>query len=286
MIELQKIQTILSKILQLTFIILLYLNSKPILAQKTEVMTLGTFHFNFPNLDVKKVSEENQIDVLDPQYQKEIALIVDRLAGFKPTHIVIERVPFQQEKYDSLYNSYLNGEHKLTRSEAQQLGFRLAKSLGHNKVYCADEPARYYEDVKDVLKGKDSLENKAFMDFFYNNPDSSKFSDSDRLFKKEGILAELIQLNSEKELEKSLGDYLIGVFKYETEDNPFFGPDFVSGWWFNRNLKIFRNIQKIPTKPNDRILIIFGAGHMNLLNIFFEASPEYELVSVNKYLKD
>ncbi|MEP7266457.1 MAG: DUF5694 domain-containing protein, partial [Saprospiraceae bacterium] len=56
-------------------------------------------------------------------------------------------------------------------------------------------------------------------------------------------------------------------------------------WWFNRNLRIFRNIQKINAKPTDRILVIFGAGHMNLLNIFFKASPEYKLVERNKYLK-
>ncbi len=255
-------------------------------AQQTEVMTLGTFHFDFPNLDVQKVNEENQINVLDPNYQKEIELIVDKLAKFKPTHIVIEREPYKQKKYDSLYKSYVEGDHELARSEDQQIGFRLAKKLGLKKVYCADESARYYKDVKAVLEGKDSLENKKFMNFFYKNLDTLKFSKSEKLFKSQGILAELKKSNTGNALVKSLGDYLIGVFKYETDENQFFGPDFVTGWWFNRNLKIFRNIQKIPTKPNDRILIIFGAGHMNLLNLFFEASPEYKLVSVNKYLKD
>ena len=255
-------------------------------AQQTEVMTLGTFHFDFPNLDVQKVDEENQINVLDPRYQKEIELIVDKLAKFNPTNIVIEREPYKQKMYDSLYNAYLKGEHELARSEDQQIGFRLARQLGLKKVYCADESARYYQDVEAVLEGKDSLENKIFMNFFYKNPDTLKFSKSEKLFKSQGILAALRKKNTEVALEQSLGDYLIGVFKYETDENKFFGPDFVTGWWFNRNLKIFRNIQKIPTKPNDRILIIFGAGHMNLLNIFFEASPEYKLVSVNKYLKD
>jgi len=82
-----------------------------------------------------------------------------------------------------------------------------------------------------------------------------------------------------------MGTYLIGTFKYETKGNEFFGPDFVTGWWFNRNLRIFRNIQKINAKPADRILVIFGAGHMTLLNSFFDASPEYKLLKVNDYLK-
>ena len=44
-------------------------------AQQAEVLTLGVFHFEFPNLDVQQVSEEDQIDVLSPQYQREIELI-------------------------------------------------------------------------------------------------------------------------------------------------------------------------------------------------------------------
>ena len=88
-----------------------------------------------------------------------------------------------------------------------------------------------------------------------------------------------------KNQERDLGNYLTGVFKYQWANDPFFGADFTTGWWFNRNLRIFRNIQKINAKPSDRILVIFGAGHMNLLNIFFKASPEYKLVETNKYLK-
>ena len=76
----------------------------------------------------------------------------------------------------------------------------------------------------------------------------------------------------------------MGIFKYETETNPYFGPDYVSGWWFNRNLRILRNIQKIGAKPEDRILAIFGYGHMNILNLLFDYSPEFKLVKVKEYL--
>ena len=59
-------------------------------AQQAEVLTLGVFHFEFPNLDVQQVSEEDQIDVLSPQYQKEIELISKKLAQFKPDAVVID----------------------------------------------------------------------------------------------------------------------------------------------------------------------------------------------------
>lgn len=254
--------------------------------KQIKVLTLGIFHFNFPNLDVVKIDEVNQIDILDSKYQKEIELIVDKLAKFKPTIIVIEREPEKQQKYDSLYTSYLNGEHKLTRSEEQQIGFRLAKNLSLNRLYCTDAWGTDYEDVKKVIDGNDTIAKGKFMDYFYNNPDSilNPFRGEKMVFKTEGVLAELKRLNSAEYVKKGLGSYLIGIFKYETKENNQFGPDFVTSWWFNRNLRIFRNIQRINAKPEDRILVIYGAGHMNLLNIFFETSPEYQLLHINDYL--
>lgn len=262
-------------------------HSKGTEKNKIKVLTLGTFHFNFPNLDANQTDEENQIDVFDLKYQKEIELIVEKLKEFKPTKIVIERQPKYQKKYDSLYTSYLNGEHKLTRSEEQQIGFRLAKELGLSRLYCTDAWGTDYEDVKKVIDGNDTIAKGEFMDYFYNNPDSTlvSYRNEKSLFKTEGILAELRRMNSEEYVKKGLGDYLIGIFKNETDENDQFGPDFVTSWWFNRNLRIFRNIQRIDATPQDRVLVIYGAGHMNLLNIFFEASPEYKLLPVNEYLK-
>ena len=98
--------------------------------QRAEVLTLGTFHFNFPNLDVVKIDESDQIDVLDPRHQAEIEEIVDRLAKFKPTIIAIELSTHYQSAIDSLYNNYLAGKHDLNRGETQQIGFRLGKKLG------------------------------------------------------------------------------------------------------------------------------------------------------------
>ncbi|MCQ5078267.1 DUF5694 domain-containing protein, partial [Alistipes putredinis] len=58
---------------------------------------------------------------------------------------------------------------------------------------------------------------------------------------------------------------------------------FETGRWFNRNLGIFRNIQRIESGPSDWILVILGAGHLNLLNYLFECSREYRLEDANNY---
>lgn len=265
--------------------LLLVLHTLATRAQEVEVLSLGTFHFAFYNADVITIDKENQIDVLDPKYQSEIEDIVRRLSKFKPTHIAIEIDPIKQSRIDSLYKEYLEGNYQLKRSETEQLGFRLAKQLGHEKLFCVNAWGKYPENIERVLNGSDSIANQEFMDYFYNNPDTSIFYNREHVFKTQGILEELRQLNTEENLKKELGNYLTSVFKYETIDDEFFGVDFTTTWWFNRNLRIFRNIQKMGTKSGDKILVIFGASHMNILNPLFEVSPEFKLVNTNEFLK-
>jgi hypothetical protein len=273
--------------MKLIFILLLPLFTVVVAAQspKTEVMTLGTFHFNFPNLDVNQISKNDQIDVLELVYQKEIEHIVRQVSNFKPTIIVIERQPSEQHLTDSVYAEYLLGNYQLKRAEEEQIGFRLARQMGLQKLYCVDEWGNFNGKINNIITGKDSVEAKKFETYFENNPDASKRFNSIPLFKTKGILAELRQSNDEANIKKSMGNYLVGLFKYESQEHDFTGVDFETGRWFNRNLKIFRNIQRIVAKPSDRILVIYGAGHLNLLNYFFDCSPEYQRVKTNLFLQ-
>jgi len=254
-------------------------------ASKVEVMTLGSFHFNFPNLDATQTNKSDQIDVLDPGYQKEIEVIVDRISAFRPTIIVIERQPSRQHYTDSVFNSYISGNYQLKREEEEQIGFRVAKRLGVKMLYCVDEWGEFTNRLNGIVFGKDSVEGEKFENYFANNPDSDKNFILKPIFKTHGILAALREANDEQNIKKSLGNYLIGLFKYESRDHDFTGVDFETGRWFNRNLRIFRNIQRIQTVASDRVLVIYGAGHLNLLNYFFDCSPEYSRVRTNDYLR-
>ncbi len=223
------------------------------------VVTLGTFHFHFPNLDVVKVNEDEKIDVLADKYQQQLEDICQQLMTFDPTHIVVEQPVTQHAELAAAYSNYLAGQPAqpgaLPPGEVYQLGFRLAKVA---------EFGRFYK----------------------NNPDTSlRYDHGEPVYQSHTIATELLRLNNPQHLKQSLGNYLIGHFKFESEDNEYFGADFETGRWFNRNLRIFRNIQRVPAAPGDRILVIFGAGHMNLLNLFFDASPEYKREDLGTYLK-
>ena len=253
--------------------------------QHVNVFTLGMFHFDFPNLDAVQTAEEDQIDVLLPEYQKEIELIVEKISVFKPTIVVIELPPAYQTTIDSLYHQYLAGKYQLGRNEVFQIGFRIAKAMGLQKLYCVDEwSGNFTENIINLMSNEDSEEYLAFEKSFEDNADLSKKFQKEYLFKTKGILAELIQSNDEENIKKDLGNYLIGNFKHEYIPYDFTGVDFETGRWFSRNLKIFRNIQRIETQPSDRILVIYGSGHLNILNYLFECSPEYNLVKTNDFL--
>ena len=208
----------------------------------------------------------------------------NRWGKLAPTIIVIERPVKMQFETDSLFRRYLADCYDLQRGEDEQIGFRLAKRLGIDRIYCVDEWGKHYDEIDELLRDENSKEYIRFETSFYDHPDSIKRFVPEAVFKEQGIIAELIELNDPEHIRRSLGNYLIGHFKYEFFSNDYIGVDFETGRWFNRNLRIFRNIQRIETGPSDRILVIFGAGHLNLLNYLFECSPEYRLEEANKYL--
>lgn len=61
------------------------------------------------------------------------------------------------------------------------------------------------------------------------------------------------------------------------------GIDWVKGW-YERNLIIFANLTRIVTSPQDRILVIYGGGHIPLLTQFVRDSGLYTLEAVETYL--
>lgn len=96
------------------------------------------------------------------------------------------------------------------------------------------------------------------------------------------ITDQLVSVNEFAEIEKSHQVYFdimrIGRGKEYT------GANYLA-WWYRRNLTILTNIVRLTDSPNDRILVIYGAGHSKLLNQFAKESGFYVVESPLKYLK-
>ena len=133
--------------------------------QQAELLILGTFHFKDAGLDGYKPKYD--VNIMSEQKQAELSELLEDLKAYGPTKIAIERRWESQARVDSLYNEYLNGNFDLSANEIYQVGFRLAKMMGHKKVYCIDARSRqfnveggeqYYKDKEAYYKEKFSQE--------------------------------------------------------------------------------------------------------------------------------
>jgi hypothetical protein len=253
-------------------------------APPAAIMYLGVFHFDYPNLDVQK--PVGVIDVLEPDRQREIEELVALLAEFRPTKIAVEFTADRQPRLDSLYAEYRTGRWALGRNEVYQLGFRLAARLGLDGVVAVDtERHDFFVDLaRTQLEPRvgelfaTDVEQRDRLSRERAREDSAAFACGETLREK------LLRGHQPERLRRDHMAYSVGFFKFDGEAGGYTGADFVSGW-YNRNLRIFRNLQRITTSPGERILFIVGSGHLPILRFVTAHSPEYELVDATEYLR-
>ena len=118
-------------------------------AAKHKILTLGTFHFD-RSMDGSDIIAKKHIDITSATNQLQLDSLIHILKDFNPTKIAVEWKPRSQKKLDSLFSEYKKGKWKLRKNEAYQIGFRLAKLLGHKKVYCVDNNPPMPETVNSI----------------------------------------------------------------------------------------------------------------------------------------
>ena len=101
------------------------------------VILIGTYHFSNPGQDQANVES---VDVTMPRRQAELQAVTDALAGFKPTFVGVE---WPAEAARDNYARYLDGTLPASRNEVVQLGFRLAKQVGIERVHGLDVPGDF-----------------------------------------------------------------------------------------------------------------------------------------------
>ncbi|HEV8538748.1 MAG TPA: DUF5694 domain-containing protein [Bacteroidota bacterium] len=246
--------------------------------EKVKVLVVGTFHFHYPNLDVNKIEDKDKIDVLIEPKRSEVTELVNYIKKFKPTKIAIEASPGWNAR--EKLKKYKAGEYRNERDERFQLAMRLANELALDSLYSID--AESFDN--DLMKLDSAFIQKLFKDFDFKSSDSYDtlyrewYDYEDKLPSRVNLLEYFKHLNSEEVHKLGHGAYLVGDFKLDNER----GPDILSIWWYNRNLRIFRKLQEITESKNDRILIIIGNGHVSILRELLESSPEYEFIEFDK----
>lgn len=243
--------------------------------QRARVLVVGCFHMDYPNLDALKSSDEDKIDVLKEPKKSEVTALVEYIKRFRPTKIAIEAFPSWET--GRKYREYRSGMHRDQRDERYQLAMRLALESHLDTLYAVDA-----DDMTADLQALDSayVENLG-RDFDFDSDADvytqlyrAWFTEDSKAVSRVPLLEYFKSMNSPESHRYGYGAYLVGDFKLDE----YRGADMLAVWWYNRNLRIFRNIQRITQGPEDRILLVIGNGHAAVLRQLLEASPEYEFV--------
>lgn len=251
--------------------------------KQAEVLLVGTFHFAYYGLDAHKTSEEDKIDILSAEKQKEVDELVDYIIKFKPTKLIVEG-GHNSGYIMHRYRECKNGNREMIANEIDQICFRLMDKLGLDTLYGADAESIY----DNMYNSKDSLVFRPYLDSLYQDWDfrsddewSQRYMEwyeyGDKMSTQMSLLDNFKGMNEEKATKRRHGAYLVGDFKLGNHR----GADALAMYWYSRNLRIFRNIQQVTTSSDDRILVLFGAGHMSILKQLFESTPEYKLIPFN-----
>ncbi len=247
---------------------------------KVPLLLLGCFHFKNPGLD--EFVPEHDFNAKSPERQEEIGEVVEHLAQFEPTKVAVERRREDQEEVDEDFRHYLAGEWELPNNEAYQIGFRLAEKMGHDRVFAIDATGDFYEPLEKVKE----FASEHGQDQLLEGPLLTKFMElmkcHDEMKKERSLREHLRHLNSEDFRKLSHGVYLTERFEVGLEDE-YPGVDFVTEW-YRRNMKIFANLQRNTETVDDRIVVVYGAGHLALLHHLATYCPKYEVVETNDYL--
>lgn len=248
-----------------------------------QILLLGTFHFGYPQQDAHKTDSSRFIDVKSPRRQEEILQLVEVISRFKPTRVYVESS--WSNVIDSLYKEYLVGRYELGRNEIYQVAFRVAGQAGLKKIYTVDAGNFANENYRAYPK-IDSMWNLATLvdtirDKYWQKMYSTLYNTSDSIEVTLTMLENFLLMAEPTNLARMHGHYLSAEFNTSNND----GPDILAMWWYSRNLRIFNNILKTRPGPDDRIMVLFGNGHVPILKHCFAASPEFELVELKSLLR-
>ena len=252
---------------------------------EAKVLILGSFHFKDAGLDSYK--PEFDIDIMSNERQEQVQEVVAALARFQPTHVAVEAKAERQAQLDERYQRYLAGDFELPSGELYQLGFRLAKVMQHKGVWAVDAPARRYTDALSARKWAAENGQRDLLEPLWDLQFDRLYRYYDKQKTEQTLRETLLERNSEENLLRNHGNYLVGPFEVGStngdENELYPGADATTAW-YNRNLRIFANLQRLSPRKGARIVLIIGAGHVAILRHAIRASPQYEWVELSDVL--
>lgn len=256
----------------------------------TEILVIGTYHFNNPGLDV---AQYKVLDIMGEKPQKQLEEITTAIAKFKPTKIFTEWELKDQLELDTLYNKYLDGTYFdyvakkypkrkfYVQNEIVQLAFRTAKKTGHKKVYAIDYQETSFE-FDSIMKFADTLRLPTFKkDVMADIKDTE--AQSNALFATNDLLKCLYYFNTTELRENDIPWY-VGKINDSDKLGTYVGA-FLASEWYRRNLYMLANIQKQTEANDNRIMVLAGASHITMFLDLLKHDSNYKIIELKEVMK-
>jgi len=241
---------------------------------KPEILIVGTYHMANPGHDIFNNQAD---DVLSPKRQAEIGQLLAVLKEFRPTKIAIESTVFDDTRKKQ-YAEYLAGKYALTRNEIDQVGFRLARELGMKSVFPVDYDGDFpWQRLVNYTKatGRSQSFDQMFVEM------GAFFKKQSEFLPPHTILETLVFMNADERVAGDVGFYYREAHFGDAGD--YAGPDLLASW-YQRNMRIYNNIVNLIESPAERILVIYGAGHLGWLRMAAENDPTVRLRKLSEFV--
>ena len=246
-----------------------------------EVMVLGTYHMGNTGRDIGNVRAD---DVTAPRRQRELQAVTDAIARWRPDRIVVESerpAPFTVPDY----RSYTPADLATQRNEIVQIGYRLARQLGHREVYGFDEQPRpgepdyfQFDRVAAFAAAHGMGARVTELQNYFQGLAAQATANQQRL-----SVAAILLMNNDPARDRELharGYYgVLGVGDADAQ----VGAEF-NAFWYLRNAKMFAKLGLIA-RPGERVLVLVGSGHRYWLTHFAGTVPGYRNVEPAPYLR-
>ncbi|WP_297337550.1 DUF5694 domain-containing protein [Algoriphagus sp.] len=238
------------------------------------VLNIGTFHMGYsPDANTTDFDEHDSENV------RQVHQIAKAIAEFKPTVILVESSPAENEALQDSYSAYLkNPKMKFPNpSEIELLAFEVGRLANSSRIFGIDFQQGYNYSLAYQLEN--SLDGETYFNYMKllqglekeYNPQNMSVRDHLLMTNDPRYLDMLININAD------LLTHISSPGKSEGADE--------AAKFYHRNLVMYSNLNQIPLEKDDRVFILMGGTHTAFFNMWLKRSPKFELMEVKNYLR-
>lgn len=238
------------------------------------VLNLGTFHMGYtPDATTTEFDEHDEKNI------SEVHKIAKAIAAYKPTIIIVETLPEDNEALETSYREYLKDpEMKFENpSEIELLAFEVGRLSKTSRIYGIDFQKGYNYRLASQLEN--SMDSSTYFKYMAMLDKLEKQYPTENMT----LLEQFIVMNDPR-----YQDILINInadmLTHVSTKNNAEGAD-EAAKFYHRNLVMYSNLNQIEVTGEDRIFILMGGTHTAFFRMWLERSPKYNPIDVSMFLK-